>query len=439
MAPYLLCLRPDQLNLTPLTEGLITSSLLLGAAFGAMFGGKLSDRYGRRKMILYLAILFFFTTLGCTFSKNANMMIFFRFLLGLAVGGASSMVPTFLAEMAPSERRSRMVTQNELMIVSGQLLAYVFNAVIGNIGENANVWRYMMVIATIPAILLWFGMLAVPESPRWLASKGKMGTALRVLRQIREEKRAASELNEIKQSIKQESSIKQASFKDLSIPWIRKIVYLGIGLAVVQQITGVNSIMYYGTEILKESGLGTKAALVANIANGMISVIATCVGIWLLGKVPHKPMLITGLIGTTSSLLLIGISSAFLEGYTAFPYIVLTLTVTFLAFQQGAIGPVTWLMLSEIFPLKLRGIGMGVSVFCLWITNFIISLTFPTLLSNLGLSVTFLIFTIFGLAAIKFVKKFVPETQGETLEELEYRFRTKGNNKSYLHTLKEAK
>ena len=369
--------QPDQLNLTPLTEGLITSSLLLGAAFGAMFGGKLSDRYGRRKMILYLAILFFFTTLGCTFSKNANMMIFFRFLLGLAVGGASSMVPTFLAEMAPSERRSRMVTQNELMIVSGQLLAYVFNAVIGNIGENANVWRYMMVIATIPAILLWFGMLAVPESPRWLASKGKMGTALRVLRQIREEKRAASELNEIKQSIKQESSIKQASFKDLSIPWIRKIVYLGIGLAVVQQITGVNSIMYYGTEILKESGLGTKAALVANIANGMISVIATCVGIWLLGKVPHKPMLITGLIGTTSSLLLIGISSAFLEGYTAFPYIVLTLTVTFLAFQQGAIGPVTWLMLSEIFPLKLRGIGMGVCVFCLWITQFHHQLNIP--------------------------------------------------------------
>jgi major inositol transporter-like SP family MFS transporter len=422
--------QPDQLNLNPLTTGLVTSSLVLGAAFGAVFGGRLSDRFGRRKLILYLAILFTFTTLGCTFAPNATVMVIFRFLLGLAVGGASALVPTFLAEMAPAEKRSRMVTQNELMIVTGQLLAYIFNAVLGNtMGDNGHVWRYMLVLATLPAVFMWFGMMIVPESPRWLASKGKMGDALRVLNHIREGARAKSELKEIQEGIAQETSMDQASFKDLSTPWIRRIVLLGIGIAVCQQITGVNSIMYYGTEILKNAGFGTEAALVANIANGVISVLATFVGIWLLGKVNHRPMLTTGLIGTTASLLLIGVFSSLLEGTAALPYVVLALTVTFLAFQQGAISPVTWLMLSEIFPLRLRGLGMGISVFFLWIANFFISLTFPITLNKIGLSGTFFAFALLGIGAIYFVRKHVPETKGATLEELEQRFRTMGSVK----------
>lgn len=424
--------QPDQLNLTPLAISFVTSSLVLGAAFGAVFSGRLSDRFGRRKLILYLAVLFIFTTLGCTFAPNATAMVIFRFLLGLAVGGASALVPTFLAEMAPAEKRSRMVTQNELMIVTGQLLAYIFNAVLGNtMGDTTgHVWRYMLVLATLPAVFMWFGMMVVPESPRWLASKGKIGEALRVLNQVREEARAELELKEIQKGIVEETSMDQASFKDLSTPWIRRIVLLGIGIAVVQQITGVNSIMYYGTEILKNAGLGTEAALVANIANGVISVLATIVGIWLLGKVNHLPMLTTGLIGTTSSLFLIGIFSSLLEGSTALPYVVLTLTVTFLAFQQGAISPVTWLMLSEIFPLRLRGLGIGISVFFLWIANFFISFSFPIFLDKVGLSGTFFTFAILGIGAIYFVRKHLPETKGATLEELEHRFRTLGTKKS---------
>ncbi len=422
--------QPDQLNLTPFTLGLVTSSLVLGAAFGAVFSGRLSDHFGRRKLILYLAVLFTFTTLGCTFAPNATVMIIFRFLLGLAVGGASAMVPTFLAEMAPAEKRSRMVTQNELMIVSGQLLAYIFNAVLGNtMGETGHVWRYMLVLATLPAVIMWFGMMIVPESPRWLAAKGKMGDALRVLKQVREEARAKTELKEIQNGIAEETSMDRASFKDLSTPWIRRIVLLGIGIAVCQQITGVNSIMYYGTEILKNAGLGTEAALIGNIANGVISVLATIVGIWLLGKVNHRPMLTTGLIGTTSSLFLIGVFSSLLEGSAVLPYVVLALTVTFLAFQQGAIGPVTWLMLSEIFPLRLRGLGMGISVFFLWIVNFFISFFFPIFLNKVGLSGTFFAFAILGIGAIHFVRKHVPETKGATLEELEHRFRTLGSEK----------
>jgi MFS transporter, SP family, major inositol transporter len=423
--------KPDQLNLTPMTEGLVTSSLLFGAALGSVFGGRLSDRFGRRKMILNLALLFFMAAIGCTFSPSAGVMIVFRFLLGLAVGAASVMVPSFLAEMSPVEKRGRMVTQNELMIVSGQLLAFVFNAILGNtIGEGAShVWRYMLSIASLPAVILWFGMLVVPESPRWLASKGKLGDAFRVLKEIRDANRAESELTEIKENIAEESGIEHATFGDLNVPWVRRIIGIGIGIAVVQQITGVNSIMYYGSQILEKSGFSTNAALIGNIANGAISVLATFVGIWLLGKIGRRPMLIVGLTGTTVALTLIGVFSIVLKGSPALPFVVLSLTVTFLAFQQGAISPVTWLMLSEIFPLKLRGLGMGVTVFCLWITNFLIGLFFPILLSAVGLSITFFIFAVCGIAAIIFVNKILPETRGKSLEQLESYFRSYGQNR----------
>lgn len=422
--------RPGQLNLNAFTEGLVASSLLLGAAFGAVFSGKLADQFGRKKVIKYLAVVFLLTTIGCALAPNAGMMIAFRLLLGIAVGGASVTVPTYLAEVAPAERRGRIVTQNELMVVSGQLLAYIFNASIAAYsGGSGYVWRYMLVMATIPAVLLWLGMMIVPESPRWYASQGMLKSALKVLRRIRRHKRAHLELIEIKKSIEKEQRTSQATFHDLRTPWIRRIVLLGIGIAVVQQITGVNSIMYYGTHILEQAGFQTEVALTANIANGVISVAATLFGMWLLGRTNHRPMLITGLAGTTSVLLMIGIASLTLHGTAALPYIILSLTVTFLAFQQGAISPVTWLMLSEIFPLKLRGIGMGVTVFCLWITNFLIGLVFPILLDCIGLSATFFLFFLCGIIALFFIWKRLPETNGRSLEELERYFRSSGKKK----------
>ncbi|MFP7223929.1 sugar porter family MFS transporter [Priestia filamentosa] len=413
-----------QLNLNSFTEGIVTSSLLLGAALGSLFGGQLSDYVGRRKNILYLALLFFVATLGCSLAPNVIFMIVFRFLLGIAVGGASVTVPAYLAEMSPVERRGRMVTQNELMIVTGQLVAFTCNAILGTtMGENGHVWRYMLVLSILPSAFLFFGMLRVPESPRWLVSKGKNKDALHVLKQIREDKRAEKELTEIETAYAEDASITKSTFKDLTIPWIRRLVILGMGIGAVQQITGVNSIMYYGTIILQNAGFETKAALIGNIANGVISVLATFVGIWLLGKVGRRPMLLAGLIGTTSSLLLIGVFSSVLQGSVALPYVVLTLTVTFLAFQQGTISPVTWLMLSEIFPLRLRGLGMGVAVFCSWVVNFFVGLTFPIFMSTFGLSITFYIFVVLGIFAILFVKKYLPETRGVTLEQLERRFR----------------
>lgn len=417
--------RSDQLNLTPVTEGLVTSMLLLGAAFGALLCGKLADRYGRRKMILNLSFLFFLASLGTAFAPNVLTMVIFRFFLGLAVGGASSMVPAFLAEMAPYEKRGRMVTQNELMIVGGQFLAYVFNAILGvAMADTGHVWRYMLVLCAIPALILFASMLMVPESPRWLTSKGKKSEALRVLKLIRDEKRAEAEFKEIQAAAVKDSNVKKASIKEFSTPWLRRLLLIGIGVAIVNQITGVNSIMYYGTQILQESGFGTKAALIANIGNGLISVIAVIIGIWLVGRVNRRPILMIGLSGTTTALLFIAIFSIVLDGSAALPYIVLSLTVLFLAFMQGCVGPVTWLVIAEIFPQRLRGLGTGISVFFLWILNFIIGFAFPIMLSSAGLSFTFFIFVALGILAIGFVYKFMPETKGRTLEELEEHFRS---------------
>lgn len=423
--------RPDQLNLTPVTEGLVTSILLLGAAIGALFGGKLSDQYGRRKMILNLSFLFLIASLGTTFAPNVLLMAVFRFLLGLAVGGASSMVPAFLAEMAPHEKRGRMVTQNELMIVGGQLLAYVFNAILGvTMGDTGHVWRYMLFLCAVPAFILFISMLFVPESPRWLTAKGKKKEALDVLQQIRDEKRAKREFDEIKTAVEKDLKLEKASMKDFSAPWLRRILFIGIGVAVVNQITGVNSIMYYGTQILQEAGFGTKAALIANIANGLISLIAVIFGIWLVGKMNRRPMLIAGLSGTTTALLLIAIFSLVLDGSPALPYVVLSLTVLFLAFMQGCVGPVTWLVIAEIFPQRLRGLGSGISVFFLWIVNCIIGFAFPILLSSVGLAATFFAFVVLGVLGIGFVYKFMPETNGRTLEELEEHFQAQFNKDS---------
>jgi MFS transporter, SP family, major inositol transporter len=279
------------------------------------------------------------------------------------------------------------------------------------------------VVATLPAIALWIGMYFMPETPRWLASVGSFGEALKVLQQIRSRSEARAEFEDVKAMAVEDAKAQMWSWADLRAPWLRHLFVVGIGLAVIQQITGVNSIMYYGTQILAESGFGREAALTANIANGVISVLATFVGIWLLGRAGRRRMLVTGQCGTTAALLLIGLFSLILPEGTGRGFVILALTVTFLAFQQGAISPVTWLMLSEIFPLKIRGLGMGASAFVLWMVNFLVGFGFPLLLAAIGLSSTFFVFAVLGVGAILFAVRYVPETKDKSLEDLEHHFK----------------
>ncbi|WP_213880929.1 sugar porter family MFS transporter [Pseudomonas sp. dw_358] len=413
-----------ELGLTPLTEGLVASSLLLGAAFGAVIGGRLSDRNGRRKNILLLAALFFIGALTCSFAPNIPIMVTARFVLGLAVGGASVTVPTYLAEMSPPHVRGRIVTQNELMIVSGQLLAFVINAFLGNtFAEYPGIWRWMLLVATLPAVALWLGMLMMPESPRWLASRGRFGDVLQVLKQVRERNQAAWEMREIKHAAVADAQTTQEGWRALKTPWMRRIVLIGIGLAVVQQVTGVNSIMYYGTQILADSGLGHQAALIANIGNGAAAVAATLIGIRYLDRVGRRPLLLMGLAGTTLCLLAIGVLSSVMPPSPARAYTLLACMLVYMGFMAGMVAPVTWVMLSEMFPLRIRGFAIGVAGCALWLTNFNVGLFFPPLVAGIGIGGTFFLFVALGVMALLFSARFVPETRGLTLEEIEARFR----------------
>lgn len=421
--PYMA--EPDQLNLTPALEGLVVSAICIGAAFGSALGGRISDILGRKPALTYLSILFFISTLGCALSINATMIIIFRFTLGLAVGSASTIVPAYLAEIATGNLRGSLVVLMELVIVSGQLLAYIVNAIIAiTLGHDPHVWRYILAIAAIPAILLFFGMLVNKESPRWLVAKGKTSEALDVLRLTHEsEAKAIAELNDIQDLLAEQSIQQNLSFKDFTEPWMKKVLLIGIGVAILQQTTGVNTIMFYGSQILTKSGFSTDAALIGNIGNGIISVIGTLFGFTLVRRLTRRKMLTIGLIGILFANTCIGTISNIMAGSPNLPYFVLSLTITFLFFQQTFVSPVTWVYMSEIFPLRMRGTALGIAVFFLWGSNFCIQLLFPILMNTFGLSNTFYIFSSIGILSLLFTKFIMPETKGLSIEDIERKFR----------------
>ena len=295
------------LDLTPLTKGLVTSSLLLGAAFGAIIGGRMSDRWGRRHNVLVLAFVFFLGALGCALAPNVPIMIACRMVLGFAVGGASATVPMFIGELAPAHRRGPLVSRNELMIVTGQLIAYTSNAVISFVADGAQAWRLMLGLATIPAVALWIGVHFVPESPRWLVAKGRGAEALEVLRQLRTED-PTPERDEIAQVVEETNRAQQDVRGHLRTPWIRRITLIGIGFGIVIQLTGVNAIMYFAPTVLMSTGMGTQASLVATIANGVVSVIAVAVGVVVIGRSNRRTMLRIGMIGLVVSQVLLGLA-----------------------------------------------------------------------------------------------------------------------------------
>ncbi|ROR11194.1 sugar porter family MFS transporter [Erwinia sp. JUb26] len=417
----------DELHLTPFTTGLVTSSLLFGAAFGALFSGHFAAAIGRRKIIITLAIIFALGSIGTAFAPDVEWMIFFRVVLGVAVGGASATVPVYIAEIAPANKRGQLVTIQELMIVSGQMLAYISNAGFNAAWGGHDTWRWMLFVATIPAVLLWFGMMFMPDTPRWYAMKGRLAEARKVLERTRAKEDVEWELEEITETLEEEDRQQtRSSISELKKPWLFKLFLIGVGIAVIQQTSGVNTIMYYAPTMLKAVGMSTDAALFATIANGAISVLMTFVGIWLLGRIGRRTLVKIGQFGCTACLFFIGAVSYFMpetingEVDVLRSYMVLLGMLMFLSFQQSALSPVTWLLLSEIFPTRLRGVFMGGAVFAMWIANFLISLAFPLLLASVGLSGAFFIFGLIGICGALFVIKCVPETRNRSLEQIEH-------------------
>lgn len=423
---------PNQLNLSPLDEGLVTSALLFGAIFGSLATGPIADKYGRKKCILFMASILFFFRFGCVFAVNAEMMIVFRFILGLAIGGISVAVPMYLAEISSSENRGQFIALYGLMVVTGQFLAFFVNALLGNLfGFMDNIWRYIIAVAFCPAIILLLGIIRMPESPRWLISNGHFEQAFLILKKIRPSTVAEKEFNDIKTLVKSEANLKQANFKEfLTTPWIRRLLFIGIAIAIIQQITGVNAINYYGTKILHESGFNLNAALIANTANGIVSILATFIGMYYLKKIGRRKIFLIGLSFTTISEILISFFTFTISEQDYYGYIIFSLILLFMAFQQGCSGLVIWILMSELFPLRLRGVGVGIITFISWIANFMVGLGFPPLIDNIGIAMTFLLFALCGVISFLIILKYCPETKGRTLEELEKMFR---NYKSHHH------
>ncbi len=417
----------ENMALTPSTEGLVMSVLLVGAAIGSVCGGRLADYFGRRKYLLYLSFVFFVGALLSAAAPNIETLLAARFLLGYAVGGASVTAPTFISEVAPTEMRGKLTGLNEVAIVIGQLAAFAINAFIGYFwGHLPDVWRYMLLVQAVPAICLLVGMWRAPESPRWLISKGRKDEALNILKQIRPEKRAIKEFEDIVTLMTVEISEgknrlapSNAFALIFSTPWIFKLILVGIVWAALQQTTGVNVIMYYGTEILKTAGFSEKTSLILNVLNGIFSVGGMIVGVlFLVDRFKRKTLIIAGFALMATLHLTIAGVDYFLIGELKATLIWL-LGAIFVGVMQGTMGFLTWVVLAELFPLKIRGLSMGISVFFMWIMNAIVSYLFPILQTELGLGPVFLILAVINYLAIVFVITALPETSNKSLEQLE--------------------
>lgn len=417
----------QDLGLTPTTEGVVTSSLVLGAAFGAMFGGRLADGIGRRTTIIVVSCVFMVATIGCSLAPTVFVLVPFRILLGLGVGAASVTVPTYLSEISPAARRGRLTTRNELMIVIGQLLAYTINALIATLMNGAHIWRWMIGVAVIPAVALLVGMLFMPESPRWLMSKERDDQAWAVLRRTRSEETCVYDVEQIRANLAAENEAEKGSYRDLLLPWVLPIMGLGTILAFAQQATGVNSIMYYGTQVLAKAGLGTSGALVANIGNGIMAVISVSVGLYLFGILRRRVMIITSLVGVMLALIGMAAFYQFLPDSQSRAWCVLGAMMVYVLFIQGGVCSTTWLLLSEIFPQRIRGLAFGIITFLTWVLNFLMTLFFPIMSTDgaLGLPGTYLLFAVVALVVALLLRRFLPETSDKSLEQIEAYWRAK--------------
>lgn len=400
--------------------GWITSSLMFGAILGGVLAGQLSDRLGRRTMILFSAALFMVFSLICAISPHNGWVFlgFSRVFLGLAVGAASALVPAYMSEMAPAGVRGRLSGLNQTMIVSGMLLSYVCAWFLQELPETW-AWRSMLALAAMPALILFVGVLRLPESPRFLMIKGQSDKARAVLAMIRDEHEVEKEFEVIKGIVEQEKEIAESAPSE-SHPFSHKYRYLliaGVGVAAFQQFQGANAIFYY-IPLIVSSASGTDAtnALIWPIVQGVILVLGSLVFMAIADKFNRKTLLVLGGTVMGLSFLFPSVINAVAD---ANPMLIVVFLSIYVAFYSFTWAPLTWVIVGEIFPLKIRGKAAGLASSLNWIGSFSVGLLFPIMTASMSQEAVFAIFGVICLLGVAFVITRVPETQGRSLEEIE--------------------
>ena len=424
IAGALVYLRED-FQLTAVAEGLVVTSLLFpGATAGALLGGPIADRLGRKKSLVIAGVIFVLSTVTCALAPSVGILVAGRIALGYAVGVASVVVPLYLAEMAPSSQRGRIVTVNQLMIVMGLFLAFVINAVLANVIDDLNVWRYMLGIALIPAAGLLFGMLTLPDTPRWYGSKQMWSEAKLTLQRAHLAERVEAEYKQIKDIVEADHLEGKVSVLATlrTEPWMKRLILVGIILAIAQQTTGINVVMYYAPTVLESSGLTRSASLIASATVGLAMIVFTVFGMWILGVMGRRKMILLGFCGVAAAHLGLLLTYLLPESNLR-SYLILAFMLLVTAFMVTFLGTTGFLVLSEMFPLPIRGFAMGASIGALWIANSLISFFFPILAEQFGSVSVFFGFMVLNVLAALFALRFIPETKGRTLEELEVELR----------------
>ncbi|MBM4419857.1 MAG: sugar porter family MFS transporter [Chloroflexi bacterium] len=407
-------------HLDDVMQGLVVSTVTLGALIGAFVAGVLADSLGRRATNIAAGLLFVLASVLSAAAPGVWVLIASRLLVGVAIGLTSVAAPMYIAEVAPPAVRGQLVSVFQLAITVGILIAYVVDLAL----EATGAWRWMLGLAIVPGAALSLGMLPLPDSPRWLFKRGREADARTVLSQIRAGADVESEIEEIRVDLERSG---RGTWGELLSPTLRPALTVGIGLAVFQQVTGINAVIYYAPQIFQAAGLSSDAvALAATMGIGVINVAATFIAIGLVDRLGRRPLLAVGVLGMALSLAVLGIAfeerapvSAGAPPDTALGVVTVLCLAVYMVFFAFSLGPIVWLMISEIYPNRNRAQAVALSAAANWGSNFLVSLTFPIMRTNLGTAVTLWVYAVLGFVTLAFVLWRVPETKGKTLEEIE--------------------
>jgi sugar porter (SP) family MFS transporter len=405
---------PKEFPLTAGMNGIVVGAVLFGALGGAIFSGRATDYFGRKKLLLIVAFIFIFGALGTAIAPTVLLLVIGRIVVGIAIGVASYVGPLYISEMAPQKHRGALVALNQFAITAGILLSYIVDYYF-SFSEN---WRAMLGFGVVPGIFLFLGMLYLPESPRWLLSQDDEEQARKNLLRVRDSRKSVErEIADIKVTLKEEAADWRVIFSKL----VRPVLWIGFGLAFIQQVTGINTILYYAPTILKMAGFGSASvSILATMGIGAVMMVVTLVSLPLIDRWGRRPLLFAGLIGMGVSL---GALTVLFRSATGIPpsleWLGLATMIVYIASFSFSLGPIMWLMIAEIYPLQVRGIGASLATCANWCSNLLVTATFLKMIEWFGARGTFSVYMAFCILSLAFVYFLVPETKGVSLEEIE--------------------